>query len=429
MNYIFSIIGVLISSGTLFVQYKQYRLDRKLKDTTDVNKKDKLLLRINKYKRFSVGLIVLLIVALIFMSYQYLHISNENLALKKNKKERIVLLAPINPDIKNDAYDDGERQALGLIDYLSKHNEIAGKYNFVIRNHGLNYGNNKGAEDIVIEELENGTKYFISTMSSVCNPLSENFNNLVKKNYKNIDEDKPILISTVASSPTIANYLNDTNIFRFYIRSNEESDVLANEIHKINLFNNATAIAVNDEYGKGAVSRFKEQWTKLGHTFNDGIYIDIKSEYKSVKQNIEENIKNRYNKNNREIIFIANYGGGLDKIIKSIYELKMNPIIVATSTLSIKEWQEPIKEALDSLRWITCVPKLKNSGGKSYEGDVVEDFVYFTLDRLVSVIEKSKKTGRPFEEVWHTLYEPKRIDYIIEDGDSKIKLQIYKQNF
>ena len=138
MNYIFSIIGVLISSGTLFVQYKQYRLDRKLKDTTDVNKKDKLLLRINKCKRFSVGLIVLLIVALIFMSYQYLHISNENLALKKNKKERIVLLAPINPDIKNDAYDDGERQALGLIDYLSKHNEIAGKYNFVIRNHGLN---------------------------------------------------------------------------------------------------------------------------------------------------------------------------------------------------------------------------------------------------------------------------------------------------
>ena len=121
--------------------------------------------------------------------------------LNRTKKQRIVLLLPIDSDKESDAYDDGERQALGFIDFLKKHNEKASNYNFVIRNHKMSYDDDYAAEDIVIEELKKGTQYFICTMSSVALPLSAKFDTLVKSYYNG--SGNPLLISTVSSAPSI----------------------------------------------------------------------------------------------------------------------------------------------------------------------------------------------------------------------------------
>ncbi len=291
----------------------------------------------------------------------------------------------------------------------------------------MSYDDDYAAEDIVIEELKKGTQYFICTMSSVALPLSAKFDTLVKSYYNG--SGNPLLISTVSSAPSITDNLKENSIYRFYIRSDEEGAELAKAVHSLNSYNTATAIYVKDNYGEGAVEKFKEEWEKLGHIYNNGIYVGALWDEKPIYDKIEKQIMNRYNPENREVIFIAHYGGGLDKIINSIYKLNMRPLIVATSTLSIKSWQKPIREPLDSLNWITCVPLLKDKENKLFDGDVVKDFVYFTLDRLISILEKCEKTNKDFNTVWFELREPKKIDYeILSNGDSKIKLKIDYNN-
>ncbi len=431
---IINIFGpILISLFGLVFAIKTYNLNKKLQiQGLESDKKEEYE---KKYKTGRTALLIISLIlfgVLIFTGIYINNISTENtkleskiIELNETKKERIVLLFPIDSDKESDAYDDGERQALGFIDFLKIHNDKASNYNFVVRNHELDFD---AAEDIIIEELQKGTKYFICTMSSVARPISKVFESHVNEYYKG--EGTPIFISTVASSPIITEYLKENCVYRFYIRSDEEGEELAKAVHKINKYKTATSIAVHDDYGEGAVKKFEEEWIKLGHTFNKGILVDINCDEEMIYKQVKDQIKDRYSQSNREVIFIAHYGGGLDKIINSIYKLGMKPLIVATSTLSIKNWQRPIKEPLDSLNWITCVPRLKDSGGKLFEGDVVKDFVYFNLDRLISILEKCNITNKDFNTVWHELNEPKRIDYeILQNGDSKINLEIDYNNF
>ncbi len=423
---IINIFGpILISIVGLAYVIKTYSLNRKLQDESiGSRKKEEYKKKYKSGRTILLAVSLILFVVLIFTGIYINNLSNEITVLNETKKERIVLLLPIDSDKEGDAYDDGERQALGFIDFLKKHNEKASNYNFVIRNHELDFD---ATEDIIIEELKKGTKYFICTMSSVARPISKVFGNHVNKYFKG--EGSPIFISTVASSPIITEYLKENSVYRFYIRSDEEGEELAKAVHKINNFRTATSIAVNDDYGEGAVKKFEEEWVKLGHTFNKGILIDINCDEEMIYKQIKDQIKDRYSQSNREVIFVAHYGGGLDKIINSVYKLGMRPLIVATSTLSIKNWQRPIKEPLDSLDWITCVPRLKDSGGKLFEGDVVKDFVYFNLDRLISILDKCNTTNKDFNTVWHELHEPKRLDYqILQNGDSKINLEINYNN-
>jgi hypothetical protein len=336
----------------------------------------------------------------------------------RQKTTRIALLLPIDESKSTSAYDDGERQALGLIQLIKRKNEDAiGKYSFAIHNHGMNESE---AESIVISELQRGTEYILCTMSLIGEHLSKKFGSLVKEH--SIQGLNPKLIITVASSPAIVT--SKDTVFRFYIRSYEESRILAKSCFDNTSLRAATAIAVNDPYGKGAVDQFKKEWEHLGGSYTTGVFFQPECEETEIINTLKEKLLTKP-LSVREIIFIAHYGGGLDKVINAIYKLNLDPLIVATSTLSIENWQKPIKEALDSLSWITCVPALNGQGMKLYEGDVVQDFVYYTLDRLIAVDERCQNTGESFQKVWNVIKEPKRLIYIINDeGDSEFGMNI-----
>lgn len=371
-------------------------------------------------KQSRVFLVSLLIVlGITYMLSMYI---NKELIIvtKDSRMETIVLLIPIDDTNDGDAYDDGERQALGLINLLSKMNKDLQKYHIKVYNHGMNEDE---AKRIIIEELKSGTQYFVSTMSKISVPVSKHFDTWVN-DYSPKGKD-PKIILTVSSAPDIE--VKKDRVYRFYIRSEDEGLVLANAANNLTNIRSAIFLAVKDSYGEGAVKTFKEQWESLGNQFEEGMYLEVLSNESDVLESISNNI-HKFQPFKDKLIFIAHYGGGIDKIITSLNNLNLFPTIVATSTLSIESWRKPIEDVLGNFSWITCVPKYKDRGNSIYEGDVVQDFVYYSLDRLIKVINDCESTGKTFHKVWMENHEPQRLDFELKDtGDTKFTL-IYDEH-
>jgi len=183
-------------------------------------------------------------------------------------------------------------------------------------------------------------------------------------------------------------------IYRFYVRSQEEGKCLADLANSKKL-TSATYIVVNDPYGKGAVEEFKKNWDGK---FSEGIKVDFGTGVDEISEKIEKQFKNIPD-SERQAIFIAHYGNGIDNIVKALSREKIKGVILATSTLSISDWQEPIKNILSTYDWYTCVPNY-NSIDKNQD-DVIKNFTTHTLKRLVQTINLTK--GNPqttFDENW-----------------------------
>ncbi|MCH8902869.1 MAG: hypothetical protein IIA45_03020 [Bacteroidetes bacterium] len=324
-------------------------------------------------------------------------------------KTRIVLMIPCNNDL-GEAWEDGVRQILGWTRLLKDNPDYTSRYDFRLIDHHMEY--NESLRQTIINEIENGAKYFISTMSNVSVPLSEKFKGIVdESNYEGNHE--PILICTIASSPKVKTSKN--SVYRFYVRSQEEGEVLAKAGMKLNL-QTATFVAVDDTYGPGAVESFKTEWKKLGGTIVDGVMIDLHLSQENVNKKIQSS---SVFKNKIDAVFIAHYGSGVGKIFKALEGLNDSTVILATSTLSIKEWQKPIFDILEKRKWITCVPDYKKNNEK-YE-DIISDFMYFTLERLIRTIEETNGQPNMFDEKWKSLNFPAVLNFEKIDGtDIKI---------
>ena len=304
-----------------------------------------------------------------------------------NEKIRIVIMLPLG-DVIKPAYQDGMRQMYGYAEFLNDYNaRYTEDFEFVPIDHSMSYD---VAKQIIEREVNNGTKYFICTMSKVNEELSKYFVEIIS-NCK-FTGQQPILICTVTSSPKIN--LKPNLIYRFYVRSQEEGKCLADLANSKKL-TSATYIVVNDPYGKGAVEEFKKNWDGK---FSEGIKVDFGTGVDEISEKIEKQFKNIPD-SERQAIFIAHYGNGIDNIVKALSREKIKGVILATSTLSISDWQEPIKNILSTYDWYTCVPNY-NSIDKNQD-DVIKNFTTHTLKRLVQTINLTK--GNPqttFDENW-----------------------------
>jgi uncharacterized protein YifN (PemK superfamily) len=331
----------------------------------------------------------------------------------ENLKERIVVLIPLNKNKSNEpAYQDGKRQAYGYVDLIEKNSEILDNYEIVFKNHEMNTAK---AVEIVAEELEKGTNYFISTMSHISERLSLDFEYLVEI-HKHKNKDKPKLIATVSSSSKIS--VKTNRVYRFYIRSNEESDLLARYYSKQNSENRLISITVNDNYGNRAREIFNDTYSK---PFDINVPLEIKWNKEKIKQQIQKKIAINTEENT---FFIVHYGNGLDNIISILDELDLKGQLLISHPITVNEWNKPIENILSKYNWATCYPE--SPSGEYYESeDIIRDFVYFTLHRLIKSIDASKVSAIDFNKAWTESDEPNRIKYKINlEGDSEIKLKI-----
>ena len=158
----------------------------------------------------------------------YMSSKNNNITTEYNSyKKRIVLLFPLNEELKS-SYQDGVRQLLGFTEYLQNNPEYSKNIEFRIYDHSMK---EEVAERIIKEEMDEGTQYFFSTMSKVNVPLSKAFPKIVESyNFKG---KKPILVCGVTSAPSIN--LTENSVYRYYIRSQEEAKILAGNFAHISL--------------------------------------------------------------------------------------------------------------------------------------------------------------------------------------------------
>lgn len=345
-------------------------------------------------------LIPLSVLAMLFGAYKF-----GQTRVSKQCKERIAILLPLNEENKS-AYQDGIRQLLGFTELIKDNPDYTNDFEFVIYDHDMNKDN---AENAIRKELRKGTKYFIVTMSKISKPISEKFQSLIEE--EGVTGNKPVLISTVASSPKIKLQMN--NSYRYYIRSQDESKELAIAISKNKAIKSVVAIAVHDDYGTGAIEEFQNNW-KEG-VFAKPILISPATKDLSGFIDIISSQKNEID--NSTAIFIAHYGNGIDNIIKALNELGIKRPIYATSTLSVKQWREPIKDILDKQEWYTCVPKYTSydEGHK----DIIKDFMRYALQRtILSANELKSNSSISFDDAWRQVKIPENLETKFEsNGD------------
>jgi hypothetical protein len=329
-----------------------------------------------------------------------------------HSKTRIVLLLPLNESLKS-AYEDGIRQIIGFAEFLKSNPECTKKFEFALYDHSMTSDN---AKRIIQKELSEGTEYFVCTMSNVTVPLSKAFPQLIKENIISRKGFYPKLICAVTSAPV---KLEEGSVYRYYIRSQEEASELAN-IGKLNDIKTVTFIAVEDDYGKGAVKEFKEKWTG---SITEGVYVPKTATLDEIEYLIKMKVL-RIPKDQREGIFICHYGGGLDNIISALHNEGIKAKLLATSTLSIFDWQKPVESILDTTEWFTCIPDYKYT--VTNQNDVIKNFTTFVLDRLILSINNINDTN-DFNYCWKNATYPDNLETRLEGIDIIVPMKgVYK---
>ncbi len=411
ISYVFSALSAALGIVIVFLFIKSNR------GPSDEN--DSFFIK----RKFIIPFLIFSLISHSSTSY-FLYSKGFSEALSKhscNAKTRIVLLLPCNNNL-GAAWEDGVRQILGLTYFFRDHPDYTSQYEFRIIDHSMKYDETLKAS--IIDEIEKGTKIFISSMSKVSEPLSKDFGSIISSTK--YSGDAPILICTVASSPEITTSTKD-NIFRFYIRSQEEGILLAEEGRKLN-FEKAAFIVVNDAYGEGAIKEFTTMWERMSGKILGGAKLNSLYDDEKVDYSLQEQIKIMQE---ADVIFLAHYGSGVDKVFRALDRLDIQTPVLATHTLTIPDWQKPIREILQKRTSYSCKPKYATKNPNHYEDEIYDDaisgFMYWTLDRLIYCLTKTDGKTSNFADLWKSSNYPDVLEHTPQnDGDIAIKLEFVK---
>ena len=190
------------------------------------------------------------------------------------KQTKIVLMLGLtdahefNTDINVESlfmdYGASELQGFSLHRKFTKDHGNA--YDYQLLDHKMKYTPELEAK--VKEYIKAGALYFVCTTSAIAVPLSKKFGQLVAESGV---DNKPILICTNSASPAVETATN--HVYRFYIRSKDEAQKLVEKAIELEL-EKITYIAVNSEYGKGAVDEFRKALEAKGGTLGRGLMLD-----------------------------------------------------------------------------------------------------------------------------------------------------------
>lgn len=287
-----------------------------------------------------------------------------------------------------------------------------------------------GARDLLssMQRLyaEKRATYFLMTMSSKVHCISNAFgqwHSQCKREGKRL----PVLISTVASAPNLANV--HRGILRWYVRSQEESAVLAQYLrwekktrHVGIFFVTHRDGEMASQYGTTGKDIFKDFFSHLeGETRHYAVTAETAAQH--VKQWLDsaQDIPDKG-------AFVIGYGGMMKRTLEALIQNKFQGPIACSSTLTRKEWQ-PGNTSYDG-NICTVLPRLK--GSKEHLGGNDRDVVFFfakeTLRRVIEMTSQDADAETFLERWKNGEYQvPPHIAQLCEEhlsnGDTIISLE------
>ena len=346
---------------------------------------------------------------------------------RTGQKTRIALLLSLPPlttvQVDEDfrmASDYGYHQLEGLATLFRLNPEYTDQFDFALLNHGDVY--DEHVNKLVIEEVRKGTRYFVTTSSTVSVGLSKNFESLIDTlDYGDV---RPILISTLSSSPEV--FTKKNSVYRFFIRSTEESALLAQKAAELG-FTKASFISLNDEFGKGATEAFVEAWTKTeSNILIQGVYYDPITTADNLKLKIEES---KILSTDPEVLFIAGYDQPLTNLISALQEINAPVTYLYTSNVTSGIILDEFKEFLKSTEWYTTVPFF-NAYNKLLEEDIEATFIFLTLNKLIKCIQATAEDPSSFDVKMSDTSFPPTVDFQdLGNGDFAVKMRVLESDY
>ena len=267
-----------------------------------------------------------------------------------------------------------------------------------------------------------GIRIFVITMSGATLLIKEDFKDWVMDLPAN---EKPVLVATVASAPKIVDL--EHGIFRHYIRSKDESGVLATYIESIN----AQAVGVfyvNDPYGIKAEKTLDARLSKNSVVYPDPVELGT-GEMADIHTRVKAFI-DKQSDHDKAVAVIIGYGSMIKNTLAELDDKFAGDILVV-STFTEEAWRPELSQNGSSL-----ASRIRFVGPGTVDNDedkrgVVFQFSYLTLARALTCRDERgveafwacwkgapgnlKERGEDWAQVEFTA-----------DGDSHVSLQLLK---
>lgn len=349
-----------------------------------------------------------------------------------------------NPEHVGSAYQDGKIQRDGFkaareTFARSANRDVATTFEVYSFDNNNDNGEISRTEDRIISKMKDlyksssRTRIFIVTMSSISykvKPLFISWRESLPK------IDRPVLIFTVASSPELAH--SEVGVYRTYVRSEEETDVLADfaantNLKNIGVFYITQNINKDDElYGSNSKKLFIKKFTN-GNQDRKTHSFEILSNGSNADTAIAKFLDISNDPSSGALVI--GYGDMLSKTLQSLVARKFVGVILSTSTLSQNEWLESIN--FNDIRIAYAYPRFSESPPPPAEGGVVSLFSKNTLLKALHIASEIKFNSiREFENRWlssQCSIIPNKVDYAqvseecLTSGDSLVHMQVLKK--
>ena len=276
---------------------------------------------------------------------------------------------------------------------------------------------------------DKGIRIFIMTMSGALNKIAPEFDAWAANKR---DDDKPVLVATVASAPDIAQ--SEKGIFRHYIRSQDESDILSTYID-VRPRSEVNVIYVDDEYGRKAEGIFRARHLLV---MNKSQPIKLGDDEIKIKEKIALFMDEIVNSKGA-VVVVVGYGSMVKNVLLALHDgveqdqnFKGTMLIVSTFTESAWRPTKALNDDLDFAERIRTVgPALERNAARR---GVVYQFSFMTMQRALNCDSSeawhARRGLKEFTECWSN-YEPSGIAKgwgdsieLTADGDSHVSLRL-----
>ena len=286
--------------------------------------------------------------------------------------------------------------------------------------------------DILERWYQGGKRVFIITMSGAVTAIKTEF---IQWAESKPEYDRPILVATVASAPGVAD--REKGVFRHYIRSKDESNVLATYIESQNT-NEVKVFYVNDKYGQEAWAILDERLSSLGITMPPSP-VELSDNEEKIQNLVRDWMRDSIGRENG-VVVIVGYGLMVNRMLEALRNLQIRDNrfegkILVVSTLTEEIWR-PNYLGGDSLasndpqfasRIYTVGPGKRDPDAT--KNGVVFQFSYLTLDRAIACgqsrgIDAFWNCWRNHATPTNTTGQQWSTVEFMADGDSYVWLQL-----
>lgn len=335
--------------------------------------------------------------------------SQINLRQNSGEITEIVALIPITNDL-GQPRESTRELVQGLSWFFVDHPKVSRRFHISFIDHKNRYG--EKLKQIVTEEIKQGVRYFVCLYSHACTPLSKQFQSIVEASGKNALS--PVLIVTAASSSEVATMRE--GVYRFSPRNQELIHELV-QIGKSHKNKRASYIALDDAYGRNAVSLFIEMWNGEGRTIVPGLYLSPSLSKKNARLKIEKYFSAI---TDLGVVLVAH----TENITDGLLSIQGNPEFLITPSYQ-KDFIKTLSNdarGIQSGKWFSVEPEYQQEGIMTDKLSL--DFFYLTLDKLTHTIIETHGDPAKFHAQWMSTDYPPILNFErASDADFKIELE------